>query len=157
MSLEGTNKNIEFRDNTRTFLDMFNNAVLNGLEAIGMAAETHAKKNITANNSIDTGRLRNSITYALAGKQPHVKEYRANKRSDSEKKSKSKRTIYSYSGTAPGIAGEKIVYIGTNVEYAKYVELGTSRQAAKPFLKPAAADHADEYRRIFKAALDSAD
>ena len=43
MSLDGTNKNIEFRDNTHAFLDMFNKAVLNGLEAIGMAAETHAK------------------------------------------------------------------------------------------------------------------
>lgn len=29
------------------------------------------------------------------------------------------------------------VEVGTNVEYAKHVEFGTSRQAAKPFLEPA--------------------
>lgn len=29
------------------------------------------------------------------------------------------------------------VEVGTNVEYAKHVEFGTSRQAAKPFLQPA--------------------
>jgi HK97 gp10 family phage protein len=51
---------------------------------------------------------------------------------------------------------EKAVYIGTNVEYAPYVEEGTSRQKAKPFLKPAATQHADEYRQIFKEALTNA-
>ena len=58
MSLEGTRKNIEFRDNTRTFLEMFDRALFNGLEAIGMTAETYAKKECP----VDTGRLRNSIT-----------------------------------------------------------------------------------------------
>ena len=48
------------------------------------------------------------------------------------------------------------VYIGTNVEYAPYVELGTSRRKPHPYLKPAAADHADEYRAILKGCLESA-
>ena len=66
--------------------------------------------------------------------------------------------------------GESTVYIGTNVEYAPYVELGTGRYTeggrptpwtyqddegnwhwtagnpAQPFLKPAVADHAQTYR-----------
>lgn len=46
------------------------------------------------------------------------------------------------------------VYIGTNVEYGKYVEMGTYKQAAQPFLKPAAQDHAAEYSAIFKSALE---
>ena len=41
-------------------------------------------------------------------------------------------------------------YIGTNVEYAPYVEYGTSRTKAQPFLKPAANNHVDEYRAIFE-------
>lgn len=51
---------------------------------------------------------------------------------------------------------EKAVYIGTNVEYGPYVELGTSRRKPHPYLKPAAADHGDEYRAILKGCLESA-
>lgn len=42
------------------------------------------------------------------------------------------------------------VYIGTNVEYGPFVELGTSRKKARPFLRPAAQDHASQYRAIIK-------
>ncbi len=48
------------------------------------------------------------------------------------------------------------VYIGTNVEYAPDVELGTVRMHPHPYLRPAAADHADEYRAILKGCLESA-
>lgn len=42
--------------------------------------------------------------------------------------------------------------IGTNVEYAPYVELGTSRHPTPiPFLKPALQNHQAEYQRIFQA------
>lgn len=46
--------------------------------------------------------------------------------------------------------GEPAAYIGTNVEYAPYQELGTIHMAAQPFLKPAVADHANEFRKIFE-------
>lgn len=45
------------------------------------------------------------------------------------------------------------VSIGTNVEYGRYVELGTSRAKAQPFLHPAATEHAEEYEAIMRAAL----
>lgn len=45
-------------------------------------------------------------------------------------------------------------YIGTNVEYAAYVELGTSRMKPKPYLRPAATEHGDEYKEIVRAALE---
>lgn len=48
---------------------------------------------------------------------------------------------------------EKSVYIGTNVEYAPYVELGTSRMEPQPFLHPAAADHEGTYKKIFESNL----
>lgn len=48
------------------------------------------------------------------------------------------------------------VYIGTNVEYGPDVELGTSKMYPHPYLRPAAADHADEYRAILKGCLESA-
>ena len=49
--------------------------------------------------------------------------------------------------------GEPAAYIGTNVEYAPYQELGTINMAAQPFLKPAVADHANTYRKIIENEL----
>ena len=72
---------------------------------------------------------------------------------------------------------EHAVYIGTNTEYAPYVELGTGKyvqggrptpwvyqddkgnwhmthgQRAQPYLKPAVADHAQTYRNIIEDEL----
>lgn len=50
-----------------------------------------------------------------------------------------------------GASGD--VYIGTNVEYAKPVEMGTSRQKPHPYLRPAATQHMDEYRSTIKKRL----
>ena len=47
----------------------------------------------------------------------------------------------------------KAAYIGTNVAYGKYPELGTVKMAAQPYLRPAAADHAGTYRNIVKDEL----
>ena len=54
------------------------------------------------------------------------------------------------------VDGEKAVYIGTNVEYAKYVEYG--EKATHPvgkahFIRDAAATHGDHYKAILEAAL----
>ena len=47
----------------------------------------------------------------------------------------------------------KAAIIGTNVEYAKYVHMGTHRQKAQPFLTDAITQNVGKYRRILKAAL----
>lgn len=93
--------------------------------AIGMAAESNAKQEITKavydtpeskSGYVRTGRLRNSISYGVD-------------------------------------TGEPAVYIGSNVEYAPYVELGTSKMAARPFLKPAAENYSQEYMDLLKQAM----
>lgn len=45
------------------------------------------------------------------------------------------------------------VTIGTNVEYAQFVEEGTSRREAKPFLRPAVENHLDQYQAIVENEL----
>ena len=45
------------------------------------------------------------------------------------------------------------VYIGTNVEYAPYVELGTSKMRARPFLKPAVENYGEQYKDLLKQAM----
>ena len=49
--------------------------------------------------------------------------------------------------------GEPAAYIGTNVEYAPYVCLGTIHMKAQPFLKPAVAANAHAYRKIIENEL----
>ena len=145
------NVKITYNDNSAEVLNRFQKAVRNGLVAIGLTAETKAKKNITKNKSVDTGRLRNSITYAIAGEKPHVNTYKANKKSSGKKK----LTTYSYDGIAEG-KKNSAVYIGTNVEYAPFVENGSRNNTPKPFLKPAATEHAEEYKKIMTEAMKNA-
>lgn len=48
---------------------------------------------------------------------------------------------------------ENTEVIGTNVEYAPYVELGTVKMSAKPFLRPAAENHATEYKAVIQSFM----
>lgn len=45
------------------------------------------------------------------------------------------------------------VYIGTNVEYAPYVELGTHKMAARPFLRNAITKYSEDYKGIIEKGL----
>lgn len=54
------------------------------------------------------------------------------------------------------VSRERSVYVGTNVEYGPYVELGTRKRAAKPFLRPAAENHGSQYRSILEGTLEEA-
>ena len=129
-------------DNSDQFKKAMAEAVLRALETCGLVAEGYAKKLCP----VDMGLLRNSITHALSGEAPAITEYESTKKDKTGAKKRG-----SYSGEAPG-SKVPCVYIGTNVEYAAYVELGTSRQIAQPYLKPAVADHAKKYAQIIKNA-----
>lgn len=110
------------------------------LEACGLAAEGYAKRLC----AVDTGLLRNSITYAVDGRGPASGSYSDN----------SGNQHGSYGGSAPTESGNNhSVYIGTNVEYAPYVEMGTSRIPAQPFIQPAVESHGNEYKRILESYL----
>lgn len=50
-------------------------------------------------------------------------------------------------------ASEQKAYVGTNVEYAAYVEYGTSKTKPQPYIRPAVADHGDEYKEIVENFL----
>ena len=141
-------KNIEYRDNTEEVLSALKAAINRGNETIGMTAERHAKKRITIARAVDTGRLRNSITYALAGEETHVKSYKANKGGKD-------RETYTYDGTADGKKGSG-VYIGTNVEYAPFVENGARGRAPVHFLQDAATNHTDEYKKLMEDSMKNA-
>lgn len=103
---------VDYKDNSEQVLSALEKGIKNGLEAIGLTAETYAKKA----TPVYTGRLRNSISHAVDGEE---------------------------------------VYIGSNVEYAPYVELGTSRAKAHHMLQKAATEHSAEYKRLAEDAVYS--
>ena len=51
------------------------------------------------------------------------------------------------------LVDDRSVTIGTNVEYAKYQEIGTSRMKAQPFLEPGIMNNMDEYKEIIRNEL----
>lgn len=59
---------VDFNDNSKQVLSAMQKAIKNGLEAIGLTAEGHAKK-ITP---VDTGRLRNSISHTTDDEAAYV-------------------------------------------------------------------------------------
>lgn len=111
-----------------------------GLEMVGLKGEGYAKRLCP----VDTGLLRNSITHFASGES-------FNHSYSSTDGSKSG----TYSGTE-GSLNDKAMYIGTNVEYAAYVEMGTSRTTPQPFLKPAATEHMKEYAKMVGACVKEA-
>lgn len=124
---------IEITDNSGLAKEEMQAAVLRALEKCGLVAEGYAKLLCP----VDTGNLRNSIMHQV---QP----------------------------------SELTCYIGSNSSYAAYVELGTGKyypggrptpwvyrdaqgryhlthgQRAQPYLKPAVADHAQQYKGIIE-------
>lgn len=128
-------------------------AVEKALEMAGGVIESAAKEILTANGSVDTGLLRNSITYALGGEYPAAAQYANNAGGTDKAGRKIDEKQGSYDQPAPADTGSKrTVYVGTNVEYAPYVELGTSKQSAKPYLRPAV----EQNRRKIEKAIEIA-
>lgn len=151
-------------DNRDRILALEQEAAIKALTMCGLSAERHAKEIITEKKAVDTGLLRNSITFALAGDSANIKNYKA-ERASKYSKSKKKKSG-SYSGKMPKAKKGYAVYVGTNVEYAPYIEYGTGKGSSiggqqtmaghspRPFLKPAVADYKDEYLQIIHDVMD---
>jgi hypothetical protein len=135
--------NYTTKDNTKEVLSALEKAIERGLEAIGLTAEGHAKKD--PNMPVDTGLARNSITFAISGKEANTSTYKADKGDETG----------SYSGTAPNDK-DKAVYIGSNVEYFPYIELGSPTISARHVLKNSATQHTDEYKKLIEDSMKNA-
>ena len=140
---------VSVTDNSRKYLSALQFATLRGLETIGLTAEKHAKKKRTREVYTGkkpyklTGRLRNSITYAVSGQRANIQSYSGDHGEPGG----------TYSGKAPKDKN-MAVYIGSGVEYAIGIELGTHRKAGGVhFLQDAAQNHSEEYKQIMKQSL----
>ncbi len=60
--------NWTMKDNSAEVIAALKRAKKNGLEAVGMRAETHAKEK----TPVDTGRLRNSMSHKVVGDDVYI-------------------------------------------------------------------------------------
>lgn len=130
---------IFIKDNSEAVKAAKDQAVEAALEEIGQIAEGYAKVLCP----VDTGRLRNSITHQVGGSGKFTHNYT----DDSGR-------LYT-EGFRASTDSKLSVAIGTAVEYGKYVEVGASNRSPKPYLKPAAYDHMQEYRAIIQERLSA--
>ena len=137
---------MDFKDNSKEYKDLLNQAIRRGLRTIGMRAETHAKENCP----VDTGYARNSIAYALSGESAAVSSYEA----DRGKGDKPPKTG-EYRGTL-GEIEDNYVAIGSNVEYFPFIEEGARGRKAYHTLRKAATDHKDEYKQLLIDSIKNA-
>lgn len=113
------------KDNSTAVIMAKNRAVLVALEKIGMKAEQYAVANVD--------------------KQVY---------NTPESKSGYKRTGNLRLGITHQLQGNNSVAVGGRVDYTRYVELGTSKMKPRPFIKPAAFDHLDEYKTTIISELE---
>lgn len=134
---------IDITDNSKMVKDALEKAIHRGLVAIGLTAERHAKED--ADMPVDTGRARNSITYAVAGEQAHIQTYSGDHGEEGG----------TYSGVADG-KKDSAVYLGSNVSYFPTIELGGRYMRARHVLRNAASGHTAEYKELFEESLKNA-
>lgn len=144
------NIHVEIHDNTEHFKEQLEQKMPSILKVIGQTAEGYAKEDCP----VDTGLLRNSLTFALAGESPQLTAYSANSPDESG-------TIQSgsYDGSMPADERKTLhsVYMGSNVKYAPANEFRdiTHKVGKAHFIRDAIQDHKSEYKEIIEAAIKS--
>lgn len=133
--------NVKLKDHTKAVDKELDKRVKQGMRQVGEAAAGHARNNCP----VDTGRLKNSITYAVFGTSGKSRTYR-----DDGKGKRGKKTAYNDRiGSVPKEPWQ--VQIGSNVVYAARQEFEHGSKAH--FLKNAIGNHNKQYEDILITAL----
>lgn len=133
--MDGFDVDIDMQINVDAVLSEVESKTEKALMAVGLEAEGDAKIEIESDpRRVDTGRLRNSITWATQSNHDEPSgegEVRAEDR-------------------CPNATEPNVVLIGTNVEYAVYVHEGTGRKNGDPnrFLRNAVEKNREKYKNI---------
>lgn len=140
---------IDFKDMSGDVRRELINKMRLAMQLVGEKAEGYAKEECP----VDTGLLRNSITYAVAGEGAAITGYQA----DTPKEGRQSSGTYSgYTQAEPG-DNKAAVYVGSNVNYAKYVEYRDAihKSGKAHFLKDAVMNHKREYVETIRATLEA--
>ena len=153
---------IHIEDHSGDILNALNQNIDKALEAVGLQAAGYAILNLEREPArVDTGLLRNSIAYAIAGEIPIVlKTHGHTYQNDGHDKNGKPVPIVSgsYQGRIAKAQNEHSVYIGSNVFYSVYVHEGArlpngGMMEANRFLRDAVSEHKDEYARMIEKGM----
>lgn len=123
----------------------FDKALAEDIEKALTACGIRAEEVASGLCPVDTGLLRNSITFALDGEEAHKGAYKADKGGEAGK----------YDGIAEKENNGRAVLLGTNVEYAIYVENGARGRDPVHFLRRAIMEHKADYEEIIKKLVNT--
>ena len=127
---------IEEQDNSKLFLQELENRKPEMLNAMGTELYKSIYDFMTEDNIVDTGRLRGSISYSTPYNN-YNNPMQANTPDDFIQNVKEKDTV---------------VY-GSNVEYASYVETGTTKQRARNYVKTGTYRSAPTMKNVLEEIL----
>lgn len=137
---------VHITDNSEAFKTEMEKKIRAALKSVGIHLEGEAKEELESDpRRIDTGLLRNSVTYALDGESPAISRYTSDDGTEQGE----------YSGFMPSEKKGGAVYIGTNVEYGIYVHEGTVRMAPNRFLKNAVSNNQEQVKQFVEEELKS--
>lgn len=115
----------KFVSHKAEIIDAKNRAVEAALNEIGLTAERFIKEKISEPKPHKNGDTRPSV---VTGELRRSIDYNVD-------------------------TADESVTVGTNVEYAPYVELGTVRAPAYPYIRPAIEEHMGEFKEITQKHL----
>ena len=143
-----------FEDNSESVKKDIADSVAIGLTECAIQLEGE----IALRTPVDTGHLRNSISFIAPlassldekdscytgkpGTRVHKGQTRPGKCREEE-----------HPGRLQGSADMKTAYVGTNVEYAEYVEYGTKRMKAQPYMRTGLSAATPALREIFRRRM----
>lgn len=127
---------VTIEDNSDKFKQELENKMPELLSAVGNELYKSIYNFMTEDNIVDTGRLRGSISYATKYGNYNQGTI-ANKPEDFIKEN----------------TEDKTVLYGSNVEYASYVETGTSRQKARNYIKTGTYRSVPQLQRVVENIL----
>lgn len=123
-------------DKSKEVSKALDSQIKTALEQCGLIAERYAMDACP----VVTGRLRASITHAIMGSEGGTHQYKDN-------------NGHAFDYKYGSVGDEKSMYLGTNVEYAPFVEEGSRGRTARHFIKYAIENHKEEYRKIIDDRL----
>lgn len=132
---------VQRTDHIASVLSRYARNKAEALEKIGAKWQENAVMEAKAKGVIKTGRFAASLSYITADKKSGINPHQPRPQGSSD------------SDILSGQAPANTVVVGSNVNYAPRLELGTHRMAGRPVVGDSVLQHKEEYMKILADTL----